>query len=131
VNVTAGTLSGLGCARKLACCCLICWIFCGSGFFAPAAGLTALVELVCATDGAALADAAVAGVVVAPAAGVVLALAAAGVVAVGATGVVAAAGVVAVVGAGLAFVFGEAGVALGDVLALAAGVFEFLLFRRD
>ncbi|MFN2622491.1 MAG: hypothetical protein ABR611_06565 [Chthoniobacterales bacterium] len=132
--MTAGTLSGLACARKLWCCCLICSTFCASGFFAAAA----FVVVLCETDGAAvadpvvagLADAAVAGVIVAPAAGVVLA-AAAGVV----LAVVAAAGVVAaVVGAGVAvvlaaaFVFGEtAGLALGDAFAVAAG--DFLSFR--
>ena len=70
-----------------------------------------MVALVCETDGAALADAAVAGAVVVPAAGVVLAVAAAGVVA-----VVGAAGVVAIFGA-------AAGLALGEVFALAAGDF--------
>src|SRR5205085_5010670 len=89
LKVTAGTRSGLGCARKLMCCCLICSTFCGSGFFAAATvGLTDVAAL-CETDGAALADTVAAGVALAvAAAGVVLAVAVAGVV-----GAVAAAGV--------------------------------------
>jgi hypothetical protein len=119
---------------------LICSTFCTSGFFA-AAGLTgAVVGLVCATDGAALADAAVAGVGLAAAAGVALAVVtAAGVgdATVGAAGVVFAAGVVlAVAVAGVAVAFGAfgavtdlvaAGEAFGDALASAPGV--FLSFR--
>src|ERR1700682_1992482 len=58
------------------CCCWICSTFCWSGFFAAAVGLTEFVGLVCETDGAALADAAAAGVVAA--AGVAVVLAAAG-----------------------------------------------------
>lgn len=95
---------------------MICSTFCGSGFFAAAVELVGL----CEADGAALADAAVAGVV---GAGVVLAVA--GVVAL--FGV----GLAVVLGAALAvaFVFGDegAGLALGDVVALVAGA--FLSFR--
>jgi len=121
------------------CCCLICSTFCGSGFFAAATFVVVLWE----TDGAALADAVVAGVVVAPAAGVVLAVVVGGVVLAGVVaGVVGAADtaglvvVVAAAGLDVAFVFGvEAGLmlvlALGVVLAFAAGVFAFLSFRRD
>jgi hypothetical protein len=96
--------------------------------------LTGFAGLVCATDGAALADAAAAGVRDAAAAGVALAVvAAAGV----ADAVVFTAGVglaVAVAGVAVAFGaagavtdFGAAGEALGDALALAAGA--FLSFR--
>jgi len=78
-----------------------------------------VVALVCETDGAALTDAAVAGVVLAVAAAGVVLTAAAGVVA-----VVGTAGVVAVVGAaGVVAVFGAAALALGDVFAFAAGDF--------
>jgi len=104
-----------------------------------------VVVVFCETDGAALADAAVAGVIVAPAAGVVLAAGAAGVmVAAGVVLAVAAAGVVA---AGLGVVFAAAGLDFVFGLAVAAGVvaaaglvavdgvvlgaaFEFL-FRRE
>ena len=147
MNVTAGTVCGLASARKVVCCCRICWIFCGSSFFTVAAlGLAAVVELVCVvTDGAALADGAVAGAIVALVAGVIVAPAAGVLPGANVVGVVATvgAGVVATVGAGavvvfaaagldFAFVFGvEAAVALGDVLASASGFFEFLLFRRE
>jgi hypothetical protein len=145
--VTAGTLSGLGCARKFACRSLICWIFCGSGFFA-AAGLTVAAGLVCATDGAALADAAAVGVALAAAAaGVVLAVvAAAGVTVAFAAGVALAAAVagvavafaeagvavavVLVAGVAVAVVLVAAGEALGDVFALAAGDFIVSLLSR-
>jgi hypothetical protein len=132
LNVTAGTLSGLGCAWKFACCSLIFTITCWSGFFA-AAGFTGFAGLVCATDGAAVADAAVAGVALAAVAGVGDAAIAAGVV----VAIVFAAGVgLAVAVAGVAVAFGAAGAvtdlgaageALGDALALAAGA--FLSFR--
>src|SRR2546423_8444774 len=69
------------------CCCWICCTFCTSGFFAAAVGLTGEVPgLVCATDGAALADAAAAGVALAVAAAGVVVAAAAGVVVVAAAG---------------------------------------------
>jgi len=85
--------------------------------------LAGLVALVCETDGAALADAAVAGVVLAAVAGVVLAVVVAGVV-----DAVAVAGVGdAVAAAGVAVVLAAAELALGDVFALAAG--DFLSFR--
>jgi hypothetical protein len=120
---------------KFWCCCLICSTFAGSGFFAAATGLTvgAVVGLVCATDGAALADAAAAGVALAAAAGatladaavagVALAAAAGGAVALGATE---AAGVVLAV-AGV--VLAAAALALGDAAVSAAGAFfiSFLL----
>jgi hypothetical protein len=140
VNVTAGATSSLGCARKLAVCCLICWIFCGSGFFAAAVvELAVLVEVVGETD--ALADAAVAGVVVAPVVGVVLAAAAGVVLAVAVAGlvvdvdaagllvdVVCAGVVVVVAAAGLVVVLAAAsGAALGDVFALFPGAFLSLL----
>jgi hypothetical protein len=142
VNVTAGTLSGRGSARKFACRCLICSIFCGSGFFA-AEGF----GLVCAVAGVALAVVAAAGVALAvvAAAGVALAVvAAAGV----ALAVVAAAGLAVVLAAGVALAADVAGVALvldvagvavvdllvagealGDVSALAAGDFVASLLR--
>src|ERR1700736_2898146 len=101
LNVTPGTLSGLGCARKFACCdlicctcCLTCCTFCGSALTA------ALPPVVCwpaaETDGAALADAAVAAVALADADGAAVALAVAAAV---------------------------AGVALGDVFAFAPVAF--------
>ena len=109
---------------KLVCCCLICCTFCVSNFFAAAVGLTELAGLVCATDGATLADAAAAGVVLAAAAGVVLAVVAGGVVAAAAAAAVAVA-LGAAVMAGV--VLAVAGVVLGEVLALVAG--DFLSFR--
>src|SRR4029453_944830 len=42
LNVTAGTCCGFGCARKFACCDLICCTCSGSGFFAAPAPLTCL-----------------------------------------------------------------------------------------
>jgi hypothetical protein len=122
------------------CCCLICWIFCGSGFFTAAAFVEAAV--LWETEGAALAAGLVAGAVVAAAAGAVLAVVAAGGVVL--AGVVAAGLVVAglvvagVVAAGLAavfdvsFVLGDAAAgALGEAFAFASAAFEFLLFRGD
>ena len=140
--MTAGTLSGLGCALKVAVRCLICSTFCGSGFF------TAVVGLVCAVAGVALAVVAAAGVALAvvAAAGVALAVAAAAgvalavVVAAGVVVAFAAGVVVAVDIAGVAVAFVDAGAAvavvlaageaLGDVSALAAGDFIVSLLRR-
>ena len=101
---------------------MICSIFCGSGFFAAATFGVVL----CETDGATLADAVVAGVVLAVAvAGVVLAVVVAGVLL-----AVAAAGVAVVLDvAGVAVVLAVAGDALGDVFALAAG--DFMSLLRD
>jgi hypothetical protein len=86
--------------------------------------LTGFAGLVCATDGAALADAAVTGVVLAAAAGVVLAAAVAGV---GVATVFA--GVVEVATAGV--VLGVAGVVLGDVFALVVAAFLSFRFSVD
>ena len=108
--------------------------------------MTDCVGLVCEIDGAALADAAVAGVMVAPAAGVVLAVAAAGVVLTAVAGVllaVAAAGLgvvlaaagleVGLVVAGVEVALDVTGGALGDAFALGAGDFivSFLLCFGD